>query len=233
MKFPALSRRFFYTLLFAAISVAVMLSPKPASAWTLSSAMLHYGVDHLMYEAAHHYDHRNYSSGYSSNPKDQGPVHPLSQALPNPRLTPGAIDPRVTQANLDQTICRRGGYTRSVRPPESYTEALKRRQIREYDYKSLNIWQYREDHLVPLEVGGAPRNPHNLWPEPVRTVGNWGSTTKNALENRIHDLVCERRISLAAGQHAFEGNWIKAFKRYIGPKPSDGRCYQYHAHCGL
>jgi hypothetical protein len=26
--------------------------------------------------------------------------------------------------------------------------------------------EYEEDHFIPLELGGAPRNPKNLWPEP-------------------------------------------------------------------
>jgi hypothetical protein len=25
---------------------------------------------------------------------------------------------------------------------------------------------YEEDHFIPLELGGAPRNAKNLWPEP-------------------------------------------------------------------
>lgn len=36
--------------------------------------------------------------------------------LPRHDLTPGAIDPRVTQSNIRSTICRRG-YTATVRPP--------------------------------------------------------------------------------------------------------------------
>ena len=51
--------------------------------------------------------------------------------LPNPSLTPGVIDPRVTQANIKSTICKKG-YTASVRPPESYTEPLKKKGIAQY-----------------------------------------------------------------------------------------------------
>jgi hypothetical protein len=40
--------------------------------------------------------------------------------LPNPLLSPGSIDPRVTQANISMTICRKGGYASSVRPPKRY-----------------------------------------------------------------------------------------------------------------
>lgn len=156
------------------------------------------------------------------------PSAPRSEALPNPHLTPGATDPRVTEANLERTICRRGGYTRSVRPPEFYTESLKRHQIREYGYWDKKIWHYREDHLVPLEAGGAPYNPRNLWPEPSYVVGGWGSGTKDELENRLHELVCSHRILLVTAQRAIAHNWIAAFKRYIGSWPVDGRRYQWH-----
>ena len=79
---------------------------------------------------------------------------------PDRGCTPGAIDPRVTQANLGQTICRRGGYTGSVRPPESYTEALKRSQIPAYGaYRGSSLSDYEEDHLVSLELGGSRRQP--------------------------------------------------------------------------
>jgi hypothetical protein len=57
------------------------------------------------------------------------------QSLPNLVLTPGAVDPRVTQANIDQTICV-PGWAKSVRPPERYMENLKRQQIEEYGYAS-------------------------------------------------------------------------------------------------
>ena len=52
----------------------------------------------------------------------------IAAFLPNPSLTPGVIDPRVTQANIKSTVCKKG-YTASVRPPESYTEPLKKKDI--------------------------------------------------------------------------------------------------------
>ena len=44
-------------------------------------------------------------------------------------LTPGVLNPDVTQATIRTTVCRRG-WTRTVRPPVSYTNALKRRGLR-------------------------------------------------------------------------------------------------------
>src|SRR5690349_12934334 len=43
------------------------------------------------------------------------------EPLEDPKCTPGAISPAVTQANLTSTICRKGGYTGGIRPPASIT----------------------------------------------------------------------------------------------------------------
>jgi len=51
--------------------------------------------------------------------------------LPRHDLTPGAMDPRVTQSNIRDTICRRG-YTATVRPPFEYTNAMKHHLMRVY-----------------------------------------------------------------------------------------------------
>lgn len=150
-----------------------------------------------------------------------GPVFPLSDALPNPQLTPGAIDPRVTQANIHSTICRRG-YTKTVRPPESYTERLKRLSIRQYgyDWKHSRLRYFEFDHLLSLALGGAPRDPRNLWPEPHRVVGNWGAYTKDRLENKLHRMVCRGQITLREAQYEEVHDWIAAYKRYIGMPPA-------------
>ena len=37
------------------------------------------------------------------------------QGLPNPQITPGAVDPAITSQNLQSTVCVRG-YTATVRP---------------------------------------------------------------------------------------------------------------------
>jgi len=53
--------------------------------------------------------------------------------LPNSRVTPGALNPSVTQANIHSTICV-PGYTKTIRPPASYTTALKIRQLSTLPY---------------------------------------------------------------------------------------------------
>lgn len=149
-------------------------------------------------------------------------VFGLDQALPKSRLTPGALDTAVTQSNIRQTICVRG-YTKSIRPPEQYTERLKRRGVRQYGYTDLRLRDYEEDHLVSLELGGSPTSPRNLWPEPHHVIGGWGSYAKDRLENRLHTLVCRGRVPLAQAQRDIAGDWIAAYKRYVGPNPFPSR----------
>ncbi|OZB57107.1 MAG: hypothetical protein B7X35_02670 [Halothiobacillus sp. 14-56-357] len=152
-------------------------------------------------------------------------VAPESQAMPNPKLTPGAISSAVTQQNLDETICRRGGYTKSIRPEEACTERLKREQIREYGYSDTRQYDYEEDHLISLELGGSPDSPKNLWPEPHHVIGGWGSYAKDKLENRLHALVCHGEISLAQAQHEIATDWISSYKTHIGSVPNDERSH--------
>lgn len=137
-----------------------------------------------------------------------------SQAEPQPDRTPGAINPAVMQANIHSTICV-PGWTRTVRPPESYTEKLKRNQIEEFGYVDGRLSDYEEDHLIPLELGGAPTDPRNLWPEPRRPFGAMGSADKDRLENELHWLVCHGRLPLATAQRAIETDWEAAYSQYL------------------
>ena len=132
-----------------------------------------------------------------------GQCHSLN-GLPDPRCTPGLADPRVTQDNIHTTICV-SGYTAKVRPSSVYTRLLKQKQIKEYGYTDTNLADYEEDHLIPLELGGHPTDPRNLWPEPL--TGPYGATRKDGLENSLHSKVCSDLITLAAAQSAITTNW--------------------------
>ena len=136
-------------------------------------------------------------------------------ALPNHALTPGATNPAVTQATIGSTICV-VGYTKTIRPPASYTNKLKRTQLDSgYNYQGdLDMRNYEEDHLIPLEIGGSARSVANLWPEPRRIAQ--GAAMKDKLENKLHLLICSGQITLKAAQQAFAVNWISGYKKYIG-----------------
>jgi hypothetical protein len=132
--------------------------------------------------------------------------------LPNPSLTPGAINPEITQQNIHQTVCIKG-YTKMIRPPANYTNKLKKRQLREYGYNDRNPKHYEEDHLIPLSIGGNPRDPRNLWPEPRNS--EWSAAKKDDLEFTLYRMVCKNEISLKDAQAEIASNWIEAWKRYV------------------
>ena len=135
-------------------------------------------------------------------------------SLPDRELTPGAINPAVTQENIGQTICVRG-WTRTVRPPEEYTHQLKRWAIEQYGYADHRLNQYQFDHLIPLEVGGAPADPTNLWPEPTVAADGWRADDKDLLERVLNHLVCSGRLSLVTAQSAIATNWEAAYTTYV------------------
>jgi hypothetical protein len=113
--------------------------------------------------------------------------------LASPTLTPGALNPVVTQATIGATICARG-WTRTVRPPASYTSALKLRQLAEYGEGGPPS-AYQEDHLISLELGGDPIDPRNLWPEPYPRASK-----VDQIENELNAKVCSGALSLSAAQ---------------------------------
>ncbi|MFL5928503.1 MAG: hypothetical protein ACJ77E_16350 [Gaiellaceae bacterium] len=108
-------------------------------------------------------------------------------------LTPGVLSPAVTQATISATICRRG-WTRTVRPPVGYTNALKRHGLRQYRLRGPPS-AFQEDHLISLELGGDPVDPRNLWPEPYPRAAE-----VDRIENDLNRRVCDGSLTLSEAQ---------------------------------
>jgi hypothetical protein len=64
---------------------------------------------------------------------------------------------------------------------------------------------YEEDHIVPLECGGAPHDAANLWPQ-LRT-GQWGARCKDLTENAANAALRSGAMTLAEVQDGFKTNW--------------------------
>jgi hypothetical protein len=123
-----------------------------------------------------------------------GPGLP-SVILPDPKITPGALNPKVRQSTIKKTICK-SGWTKTIRPPVSYTNALKIQQMVLYE-ETGSPSEYEEDHFIPLELGGAPRNPKNLWPEPHAQ-----SKLSDPLETQLKRKVCKHIMTLKKARAA-------------------------------
>lgn len=133
---------------------------------------------------------------------------------PDPRCTPGALNPAVTQRTIDSTICR-SGWTATVRPPESITAAEKHASMRAYaDTRPTSSYEY--DHHVSLELGGAVNDPRNLWPEPdYPTRSGFYLNPKDRLEGALKRLVCHGEMQLGEAQHLIATDWVGAYHRYV------------------
>jgi hypothetical protein len=143
----------------------------------------------------------------------RGSCHEISVGLysqPDPRCTPGTVNPAVTQATIGLTICR-SGWTATVRPPVSITEPEKFASMAAYGLRgSASAYEY--DHLVPLELGGAVNDSRNLWPEPdYATRVGFYRNPKDWLENTLKRMVCRGAMTLAQAQRLIASNWTAVY----------------------
>lgn len=130
---------------------------------------------------------------------------------PSHDRTPGAVSAAVTQENIQETVCAEA-WLKSVEPPPKYTEKLKAKQIKALHLKGKPR-DYVEDHLVPLCLGGDPRDPHNLWPQ--RSAGDWNAKVKDQLEKAVCYAVCTGDRTLREGQDIFlEPDWTREFLKW-------------------
>ena len=138
--------------------------------------------------------------------------------LPNAKVTPGALNTSVTQANIKDNVCK-ANWTSTIRPTVAYTNKLKATQMAG-DYKYLQAQfgtsssAYEEDHLISLQLGGNPTDPKNLWPEPYS--GN-NARKKDVVESALKRLVCAGTLKLSDAQKAIL-NWPAAYKQYVTAK---------------
>jgi hypothetical protein len=142
---------------------------------------------------------------------------------PDRNLTPGAVDPVVT----DDAICahdwspgnppQRGGdmtYSRAARHTSSH---IKNAVFAAYHianpHDGGHTWEI--DHLVPLALGGRDVI-ENLWPE-SRAGEGMNAWAKDRLEYRLYRLVCNpapgaQPMSLAQAQTAIRTDWVAAYR---------------------
>ena len=124
--------------------------------------------------------------------------------LPDPHLTPGMADQRVSQSNIHDTICK-SGYTATVR---DVSHAEKSSVLKAYGLtwtdiqakvngKTTSLAEF--DHYWSLELGGA-NDPSNIWPQFYDAApgqsGYFGAREKDVVETYLGHEVCADKITL-------------------------------------
>lgn len=124
--------------------------------------------------------------------------------LPDPKLTPGATDPLVTQENIQQTICKPGWA--KIQRKRDAEEAVKKQVFQEYGISWSRHADFEDDHLISIEIGGSPDSVKNQWPESYKTTPN--AHNKDKLEDALHRLVCSGQVTLRNAQTGIAANWM-------------------------
>ena len=63
--------------------------------------------------------------------------------------------------------------------------------------------------MIPLELGGHPSDPQNLWPE--RWHGKRNAHDKDRVENALKKLVCADKMPLAEAQAKIAIDWVATY----------------------
>lgn len=112
------------------------------------------------------------------------------------------LNPAVSQGTIGQTICV-PGWTKTVRPTVAYTNRVKRQLL----HGQGNMADYELDHVVPLTLGGAPRDARNLQLQP------WASAkAKDVVETYLNRRVCAGKVPLATAQRCIFNHWQQCGK---------------------
>jgi len=121
---------------------------------------------------------------------------------PDSRLTPGAA----TLASK-QAVCAQSN-TKNKEVPA----ALRKQVFAEYGIANARPGAYEVDYLVTPALGGAD-DLRNLWPHSYSAT--WNARVKDALEDRLRNMVCNGNLDLTEAQREIAGNWVAAYKKYF------------------
>ena len=125
-------------------------------------------------------------------------------AEPDRQLTPGATR-RVTIGD----VC----LMAHEQVVGEVSTLLRQKVLREYGIVNAHSDDYEIDYLITPGLGGVEEI-HNLWPEP-NTSGTWNAHVKDALEERLHEMVCRGNLDLSTAQRDIATDWIAAYKKYF------------------
>jgi hypothetical protein len=120
---------------------------------------------------------------------------PQEGLVPNPKLTPG----RVAASEKDR---------------HGVTIAMEQKVFRRYHLPWERRAEFKIDHLIPLELGGADTL-DNLWPQKM-SARPYGSDRKELLAEVLLEKVRAGKMTLAQAQEEIRRDWIDAFIDHVG-----------------
>lgn len=154
-------------------------------------------------------------------PPSASPLYPASWVLPDRSLSPG-----VASVSDVTRLCPHVDPALEAARPDSREKAA---VYRAYGLSYPQApGKYELDHVVPIELGGAPDDPQNMYPEPNDTpdpamIARYHlnpafiHNSKDIVEDVLHADVCSFKVPLAVAAQAMATDWRAAYVRYVGP----------------
>ena len=115
--------------------------------------------------------------------------------VPNPTLTPGRV-------------------ARTEKERSGIPLKLEQKVFARYRLPWARRAEFKIDHLVPLELGGADTL-DNLWPQSL-LAKPYGTDRKELLTEALLERIRTGRMTLAQAQEEIRKDWIDAFVDYVG-----------------
>lgn len=115
--------------------------------------------------------------------------------LPDPALTPGKV-------------ARRGQERNGV------TEEMERHVFSLYHIPWRRRPEFKVDHLIPVELGGADAV-DNLWPQSRSTLP-YNAERKELLTRSLLALIASGDMTLAQAQREIKEDWISCYVDRVG-----------------
>ena len=102
-----------------------------------------------------------------------------------------------------QTICDDSWVAAATRlePPPS----TKDRPLIEYRVPG-NPVSYTVAHVIPVEDGGSPTSPGNLYP--LALTGYGGQETHTAVAEQLNDEICDHKITVVQAAETLKRDWL-------------------------
>jgi len=120
---------------------------------------------------------------------------PQEGLIPNSKLTPG----RVASSENDR---------------HGVTIAMEQKLFQRYHLPWERRTQFKIDHLIPLELGGADTI-DNLWPQKIR-ARPYGPDRKDQLTKVLLEKIRAGKMTLSQAQEEIRRDWIDAFIDHLG-----------------
>jgi hypothetical protein len=148
------------------------------------------------------------------------PIETKRLLVPTSGLTPGK-----TRVVTLSDICG-GRYGKNA----EVVAAVRQQVFANYGLQGAKASDYEVDYLITPALGGVD-DLQNLWPQPYDSTV-WNAHAKDALEDKLQQMVCSGELDLHTAQKDIARNWIVAYRKYVhksGPDQS-GRAPDVQSH---